>query len=118
MHDSVFPRLSQNYAWMGGEFGYPTADEVVGLLQAYQVGNAGLAQAVVRYKVKRESRAEQQACSHFDDYDSDDKYPIILPDEDEWYPFDRAAKKVTSRGHPPHTLLFSCACRNMQTLCI
>ena len=92
-----FQDYLKNCAWMGGEFGYPTADEVVSLLQAYQVGNAGVAQAVARFKAKRERRAGDGI--DFDNYDSDDTYPD-LPEEEDWYPLDRAAKKVTSKATP------------------
>lgn len=87
-----FQDYLKNCAWMGGDFGYPGADVVVSLLQAYQVGNAGVAQAVARYEAKKQRRAELGL--GIEDYDSDDSYPAILEEEEEWYPWDMAVKKV------------------------
>ena len=35
--------------WTGGAFGFDRADEIVSLLQAFQLGNAGVAQVVARH---------------------------------------------------------------------
>ncbi len=72
---------------MGSELG---AD----LLQSLQVGNAGVAQVIARYEAKAKRREKNGYAS--EPYDSDDNYPDIAEHE-EWYPFQRAARKVAVR---------------------
>ena len=76
---------------MGSEFG---ADQVADLLQSLQVGNAGIAQVIARYEAKAKRQKENGYNS--EPYDSDDNYPDIAEHE-EWYPFQRAARKVHIR---------------------
>ena len=61
----------QRSMWMGGVLGFQVADRVVSLLQDLQVGNAGVAQIIVKHELN-----------------------IDMPDNEEWYPFERAAKRV------------------------
>ena len=79
--------------WIGGAFGFDRADEIVSLLQAFQLGNAGVAQVVARHVARVAARHEASRAIPRDswDSDSDDKYPSIAK---EWYPFLAAAKKV------------------------
>jgi len=77
--------------WMGSELG---VDQVVDLLQSFQVGNAGVAQIIARYEAKGKRREKNGYAS--EPYNSDSDYPDIAKHE-EWYPFQRAARKVAVR---------------------
>ncbi len=73
---------------MGSEL---RVDQVADMLQSFQVGNAGVAQVIARYEAKAKRREKSVYGS--EPYDSDDNYPDIAEHE-EWYPFQRAARKV------------------------
>ena len=81
--------------WRGSELGIKSVirwDQVTDLLQSFQVGNAGVAQIIARCEAKAKRRE-----NHGDEpYDSDVNYPDIAEHE-EWYPFERAARKVAVR---------------------
>ncbi|KAL3135661.1 hypothetical protein ABBQ38_006138 [Trebouxia sp. C0009 RCD-2024] len=95
--------------WIGGKFGFGRADEIVSLLQAIQLGNAGVGQVVARHEAFWKTPRPRDNW----DCDSDDDYPSIAEGE-EWYPFLKAAKKVPKPkcaacwGH--HPLKLCCCC--------
>ncbi|KAL0025537.1 hypothetical protein WJX77_010821 [Trebouxia sp. C0004] len=95
---------------MGSELG---VDQVVDLLQSFQVGNAGVAQVIARYEAKRQRREKNGHAS--EPNNSDDDYPDI---SEEWYPFERAARKIPQPicgvcwGHHPLNL---CCCGKATT---
>ena len=86
-----FHNCLKSSLWMGSELG---VDQIADLLQSFQVGNAGVAQAIARCEAKRKQRDKNGFAS--EPYDSDDDYPDIAEHE-EWYPFQRAARKVRIR---------------------
>lgn len=96
----AFQDYLNNCVWMGGEFGFPFADETVSLLQDLQLGNAGVAQVVARHEATSKRQAEHGW--DFENYDSDFIYSDIA-EKEQWYPFQRAAKKVKAKTM--HTLL-------------
>lgn len=82
----AFDNCLKSSLWRGSELG---VDQVADLLQSFQVGNAGVAQIIGRCEAKAKRRGE----NGYEPYDSDDSYPDIAEHE-EWYPFQRAARKV------------------------
>lgn len=101
----AFDNCLKSSLWRGSEL---EVDQVADLLQSFQVGNAGVAQIIGRCEAKAKRRCE----NGYEPYDSDDGYPDIA-EHKEWYPFQRAARKVPQPkcgvcwGHHPLNL---CCC--------
>ncbi len=81
-----FDNCLNSSLWRGSELG---VEQFADLLQSFQVGNAGVAQIIARC----EAKAKRRETNGYEPHDSDNKYPDIAEHE-EWYPFERAARKV------------------------
>ena len=71
--------------------GWSGADDYVKALKKVQMGNHRVAQVLARHKARRANKEAQRV--PYDDYNSDDSWPAMA-EKDDFFPFDKANKKV------------------------